>query len=248
MTKQVKLNPSKNAAPPSPLERAVIEVNPKEVVQLLSVVNAIQNVNPAVPASMAKFIGKNQEKLLAQHEKNGFAEQGIREKFDEYRQMVEKAENGCDIFWDGKEDNIVMKSVTEGDEQVEVIDTEKSVIGVRAFFDQTKSEKYPGGRLVDLKTNEVLDAKQWESMKPYVKDEEQRKVYDEKLVEFDKLMDELANTKSPVHVVKIDLNYMEQVRVAIPPTIFEGNTKRALSLTAFNQFLVIDDEEETETE
>lgn len=233
MGKQVQLQTKKTI-----LQNDTVSLTTEENFNLLKIIKAIYNTNQIVPPSMAKFLAKNEKKLLAQHEKNSLSELQIRNEFMEYINYVERHTNGHDLFWDGVEDNIVYLNV-EGDEHKE-IDTEKSTFGVRAWFDKEKN------RLIDVKTEQPLQGEILSKMSPYVADEKKREVYKEKLVEFDKKMDELKDKKSTVHVVRISSDYLEETRIAIPTTQYNQNIqgKQQLDLGAFYEFMTINEDEE----
>lgn len=229
---------------PQILQADKVELNSGETLNLLTVITSIINANPMLPPSAAKWIAKNQKKLLSRHEKNTFAEQGLRDKYMEYIMYVEQDQDGHDVFWDGVEDNIVYKDNPLKDLAVnseKIVDEENSTFGIKAWYDKDNN------KLIDLKTQQPISDKQvLAKMKPYVKDLGQRKVYEEKLIEFDKELDGIKQTKHEVHVLKIIPDYLEQARIAIPTTTYNAiiQNKQQLDLVAFYDYLTVSDEEE----
>ncbi len=103
--------------------------------------------------------------------------------------------------------------------------------------------------MFDLKTGqEIVDMAIKMKMQPYVADVDKRKVYEEKLTEFDKDMDDLSEQTKAVRVKRISWDYLENVRLAIPPTSYNHELKKnqQLDLAAFDKYLTIQEAEDEE--
>lgn len=197
------------------LQPDVVLVTHQEAVYLKNMLDGIRNINNALPTSMAMFVAKNLKKINSLVDKLGLKKGEIEKEF------IEVDDNGRFLYWDKQ----TTRTNAEGNE---VPENEQAINGIKAYFN------YQIGQLIDTFTNKpVLEGRQKELVY-YITSEEKEKAFQDK-------MEAHMISKHDLHVMRVDHNYMEDTRVALPTRIHLPGAKTPIetNMVAFFDNLVI---------
>lgn len=207
----------KPVSPSKYLQSDVVEVTHFEVEELKKMLDSIKMKNEALPTSAAMFIAKNLKKVDALLQKLNVQKNEIQST---YLQIDNK---GFFAFWDKHE----KRTNAEG---VEVPDNEQAINGIKAF-----KVTNPQGKpvFIDYFTNQPVLSGKEEQLAIYVSGGE------EKEKEFYAAMDSHEKQKHELHVTRVDHDYLENCRVAIPTKYVTQNGVQPINMVIFFENLVI---------
>jgi hypothetical protein len=197
------------------LQQDIVAVTHQETVYLKNMLDGIRNINNALPTSMAMFVAKNLKKINALIDKLGIKKGEIEKEF------IEVDSKGRFLYWDKQE----KRTNAEGQE---VPDNEQAINGIKAYYN------YQIGQLIDTFTGKpVLEGKQKELVY-YITSEEKENAFQDK-------MEAHMTSKNEIHVTRVDSNYMEDTRVALPTRIHLPGAKTPIetNMVTFFDYLVI---------
>lgn len=217
MAKQRALSVEQHVTFSKYLQPDIVEVTHYEVEQLKLMLDAMKMRNDALPTSAAMFLAKNIKKVDRLLGQLNLKKNAIQQEY------LEIDKKGFFAFWDKHE----KRTNAEGEE---VPDNEQAINGIKAY--QVTNQQ--GQRtFIDYFTQKpVLEGKA-EQLVLFIKGGEEGEK------EFYAKSEEHEKKKHELHVMRVDHDYLENCRVAIPTKYSTAQGAQPISMVTFFENLVI---------